>query len=112
LFPHDLRQTLVTDFFGGVAQVETTHSTRGNDTVEWNESHAKEQHMPRDHGMLDQRNTSLPEAITLGHDLRAPTIGPKQDWIVLVVLVGLLWVLRRESSRIVRNAAYGKGKTE
>lgn len=67
--------------------------------------------MPRDYGVRDQRNASLMGQITLGHDLRAPTIGPKQDWIVLVVLVGLLWLLRLRSVRIFRNAAYGKGKT-
>lgn len=92
--------------------METTQSTRGNDTAEWNEAGAKEQRVSSRRNILDERNISLPGPITPGHDLRAPTTGPKQDWIVLVVLMGLLWLLRRRTSRVLRNAAYEKGKTE
>jgi phosphatidylinositol glycan class K len=112
LFPHDLRQTLVTDFFGGVAQVETTHTTQGNDSTGWDELHVAGQSAPRDRNVPDPRNTSLPESVMPGHDLRAPTTGPKQDWIVLVVLIGLLWLLQRRTLGFRTGGVQGKAKVE
>lgn len=112
LFTHDLRKTLVTDFFGGVAQVETTYSTQGSDSTEWDELRLPAHAAMRDSEVSDAQNASLPRVVASGHDIRAPTSGPKQDWIVLVILVGLLWALRRRSLRPHQRTVQRKVKAE
>lgn len=110
LFPHDLSQTLVTDFFGGVAQVEMPSHSASNDTVPWPASSS--QPLATVNNVAAQRNTSNTTVSYHGQDLRATIRPPAQDWLVVALLVGCLWLLQRWSGQSRRRISRGKAKVE
>jgi glycosylphosphatidylinositol transamidase (GPIT) subunit GPI8 len=111
LFPHDLSQTLVTDFFGGVAQVEMPSHSASNDSVPWPAASSQPPVTVDD--VSAHQNTSTVASPTYGQDLRATIRPPTQDWLVVALLVGCLWILQRwTGARTGWRKEKGKGKLE
>jgi phosphatidylinositol glycan class K len=96
LFPHDLSQTLVTDFFGGVAQVEMPSHSVSNDSVPW--PAPSSQPLVTVDDVPAHQNTSTIASPIYGQDLRATIRPPAQDRFVVALLVGCLWMLQRWSA--------------